>query len=171
MITSSFVSQACTRANSQYNAPAKQAVSWQSEVLTVRRRLHIERDSMQAPPNRILPRPCLPDLSWLQDNDNPNQNLFAWAYIRPIDDGEGNVGNNQANLPFRSNVESFLYILQATVVHEIGHMFGAGENEGGVMNQGCSSRKTTSLRSPLIASGVAERPVKGPFNQRKGGVK
>jgi hypothetical protein len=52
MITSSFVSQACTRANSQYNAPAKQAVSWQSEVLTVWRRLHIERDSMQAPPER-----------------------------------------------------------------------------------------------------------------------
>jgi hypothetical protein len=31
-----------------YNAPAKQAVSWQSEVLTVWRRLHIERDSMAA---------------------------------------------------------------------------------------------------------------------------
>jgi hypothetical protein len=39
-----------------YNAPANQVVSWQSEVLTVWRRLHIERDSMQAPPNR--PQAC-----------------------------------------------------------------------------------------------------------------
>jgi len=34
-----------------YNAPAKQAVSWQSEVLTVWRRLHLEVDSMAAPGN------------------------------------------------------------------------------------------------------------------------
>jgi len=85
-----------------YNAQAKQAVSWQSEVLTVWRRLHIERDAMQAPPNRILPRPCLPDLSWLQDNDNPKQNLLVWAYVRPTNDGGGGK-TDERDFPFDLN--------------------------------------------------------------------
>lgn len=82
----------------------------------------VQNDATGAPPNNqpfdlhdddndaILPN--LPDLGWMQNNDNAAQNLFAWAYIRPINDGGG--GNfNQQDLTFRANVLDGQEVAQA----------------------------------------------------------
>jgi hypothetical protein len=43
-------------------------------------------------------------LSLMQDSDNPAQNVYAPAYIRPIYDGGGNTANDTGNISFRLNV-------------------------------------------------------------------
>ena len=83
----------------------------------------VQNDNAGAPPNNVpfdlhdddqdnvLPR--LPDLGWMQDSDTPQQNLFAMAYIRPLDDGGGNRANNQQNIAFRANIPDTQAIAQA----------------------------------------------------------
>ncbi len=71
-------------------------------------------DPAGAPPNNVpfdlhdddddTILPHLPDLDWLQDNDNPNQNLFVWAYVRPIHDGGGGK-TDERDFPFDLNTD------------------------------------------------------------------
>ena len=42
--------------------------------------------------------------SAMQPNDNPTENVFAAAYIRPVYDGGGSALNNETNIPFRLNI-------------------------------------------------------------------
>ena len=221
--------------------------------------VRVQNDAGGAPPvnqpfdlhdddnDAVLPR--LPDLGWMQDSDNPQQNLFAWAYIRPVDDGGGGTTGEQG-FPFDVNTEddnealnesyytkrqstnsnsndywvvyllsafqgpvfrdgdpndqparigvcSFVgqapgticgnvllfYVeayrdacggldtapgirsgLQATVVHEVGHSFGADlfHTEGGIMAQGClKAPQFTEITLNRIRS--AQRPGGGAF--------
>ncbi len=48
--------------------------------------------------------PRLPDLDWMQDSDDKDKNLFAMAYIRPVDDGGGGKTGEQ-DFPFDVNTE------------------------------------------------------------------
>lgn len=41
----------------------------------------------------------------MQDSDDPNENVFAPAYIRPIYDGGGNLFNNTSDARFRLNLD------------------------------------------------------------------
>ncbi|GIW41413.1 MAG: hypothetical protein KatS3mg076_1990 [Candidatus Binatia bacterium] len=63
--------------------------------LPARFRLHDDDD------DSILPR--LPDTGWMQDSDDPANNLFAPAYVRPVYDGGGNPANDEQNVALDVN--------------------------------------------------------------------
>ena len=50
--------------------------------------------------NEIIPKA----FSLMQPNDNPGENIFAPAYIRPVYDGGGSLANDKPNEPFLANI-------------------------------------------------------------------
>lgn len=60
--------------------------------------------------------------SLMEDSDDPAQNVFAAAYIRPVRDGGGNMANNTSNIPLNLNVSS--------TIPDISNQLALGRNSG-----------------------------------------